>query len=554
MVRPEFVDSNGCVHEGRAQRLPWGNSDVKINVGISKNQFKKCYDECIERCAEIAPWYNLSPLTRVRNAPDALTLLTSDHWQSNRTIGYSYFHHETIVSNEILIAECDESQEFGIEIGDPYVKIDKILKSGYKGDDGPMKNWPTISKSKTTAGLWGFFWKKGALAHSRYSNINTLSSGEGVHSVTVKTAILQQMADLCAMQWIVFWSWINGCWVCIRHRHCAGFDWPFECAVANLLGPTSDAPFHGITEFIKGAPVYVPFDRKILTKIFLDDMSPDKYDIDYNEWKTQEKSGVVLTTSEIMHDMQEKFNIAWNNLLTNAHSNGTLYKFNDEKFRQTQARKISHRLSIYVNNVSMYQWDYHLSTDLFHGVDTHIRYIFNWIVLYSHCVLRNTLNDTLAVVNAIGLPWLTKEVRKFLIKNRQRKWDIAFEWTSNGHYYKLICNNINFAYLELSWTAHRQLESKLLELGITIDDIKNDADLVLDFNLLIPTLKIASHYVAHKHIRRAFSKFWASKTEMHDGVNLPPSVRLLKYHLRKGFWIMLTTIPEIVCLYIICFI
>ena len=320
-----------------------------------------------------------------------------------------------------------------------------------------------------------------------------------------------------------------------------------------VLGHTSDAPFHGITQFIKGKSVYVPFDRKILTKIFLDDMSPDKYDIDYDEWKAQRKSGVVLTTADIMRDMQQKFNDAWNNLLMNANKNGTLHKFNDETFRQTQARKISHRLSIYVNNVSMYDWDYHLSTDLFHGVDTHIRNIFNWVVLFSHCVLCNNVNDTVTVVNAIGLPWLTKEVRKYLIKNRTRKWDITFEWTSNGHNLKLICNNINFAYLELAWTAHRKLEAQLIECGITIDDIQNNQDLVLniDMSLLVPTLKIACQYVAHKHIRRAFSKFWCSETEMHDGVHLPPSVQILKYHLRKGFWNMLTTTPEIVSLYII---
>ena len=56
----------------------------------------------------------------------------------------------------------------------------------------------------------------------------------------------------------------------------------------------------------------------IVTKIILGYLN--------NEWKTQRKSGVVLTTSEIMHEMQEKFNQAWNNLLKSAESNGTLYK------------------------------------------------------------------------------------------------------------------------------------------------------------------------------------------------------------------------------------
>ena len=75
-----------------------------------------------------------------------------------------------------------------------------------------------------------------------------------------------------------------------------------------------------------------------------------------------------------------------------------------ERYRQTQAHKISHRLSIYVNNVSIYDWDYHLLTDFFHCVATHVRYLQLGCFI-SHCALCNNLNDTPTVVNVIGLRW-----------------------------------------------------------------------------------------------------------------------------------------------------
>ena len=236
MHRPEYTDAHGCVREGRATKLPWGNSKAKIDVGLTRNQLKEGYDNCVARCAEIAKWYNVTMSTRVRHAPDGLTLLTSDHFHSNRPIGYSHFDHNQIDRDDILIAEYDDCEKWGINIGDPFYAFDKLLKSGYKGDDGPMKNWPTICKSKTTAGIFGFFWKNGALAHSRFSNLCTLTSGEGVHSFTVRDCILKQMSDLSAMKCVVFWSWIHACWICIPHVHLAGFDWPFECTIGGLLG------------------------------------------------------------------------------------------------------------------------------------------------------------------------------------------------------------------------------------------------------------------------------------------------------------------------------
>ena len=121
---------------------------------------------------------------------------------------------------------------------------------------------------------------------------------------------------------------------------------------------------------------------------------------------------------------------------------------------------------------------------------------------------------------------------------------------------KLICNTLYYAFNELSWTAHDKLESELTDSGVTINDILNSEikNVNIDIGKLIPTLKIAAQYVAHKNMRRAFSKFWSSSTDHKRGNELPASIKILKYHLRKGFYNILNITPEIVslcCIYVL---
>ena len=313
------------------------------------------------------------------------------------------------------------------------------------------------------------------------------------------------------------------------------------------LGPTSYHPFHGITEFIDGEPCAVPFDRDLLTKIFLNDMSPDKYNINFDEWRNQRKSGVVLTTSECIKYMQKEFNREWGNLLIKTQKSGKLYLFNDKKYCQRKASEIARKLSIYVNKVSKHDWDYNMSTDLFHGFNTHMLYSSVWLLVFSHCILLNDVSDSIFVIDSIGLPWLTKAAKEYLDLNRSRSLDNAWNLTSNGHNYKLICNNLYCGYLSLSWTAHDKLEIQLQDSGVTIHDLENNNNVNIDMSFFVPMLKIASQYVAHKNIRRAFSIFWSSTTDKHNGDGLPPTVKKLKYHLNKSFWNLLNFSAETVC-------
>ena len=149
----------------------------------------------------------------------------------------------------------------------------------------------------------------------------------------------------------------------------------------------------------------------------MNDMSPDKYDINFTEWRTQKKSGFVLTTPECVKYMQKEFEHLWSLTLQEAQKNGTLHKFNDESYAQKEKCKISHKLWSYVNNVAMYDWDYAMSTDLFHGFDRHIIYVVIWVLLFSHGVMKNSIDETIAVFKSMGIPWLTKKAQEYIEKN-----------------------------------------------------------------------------------------------------------------------------------------
>ena len=276
-------------------------------------------------------------------------------------------------------------------------------------------------------------------------------------------------------------------------------------------------------------------------------MSPDKYDINFEEWRNERKSGVVLTTSKCIKYMQQEFNRAWENLLVKSQQAGKLYLFNDDNYCQRKAREISRKLSIYVNKVSKHDWDYNMSTDLFHGVNTQVLYSCLWLLLFSHCILLNDVSDSIEVIDSIGLPWLTKSATEYLNLNRSRSLDIPWNLTSNGHNYKLICNNLYCGYLTISWTAHDKLEKQLQESGVTFEELENNNNVSIDMTLFVPMVKIASQYVAHKNMRRAFSKFWSSTTDKYNGNGLPPTVEKLKYHLNKAFWNLLNFSSETVC-------
>ena len=148
----------------------------------------------------------------------------------------------------------------------------------------------------------------------------------------------------------------------------------------------------------------------------------------------------------------------------------------------------------------------------------------------------------------MDIPFVSRKIDEYIEINPKGNLHRDWGFTSNGHGFKLICDRINYGYSEMSWTAHLKLESQLNSVNIQclIDNPLSNID--LDMNLLVPTLKIAAQYTAHKWMRRGWSKLWSSHVEQVPDGQIPPSVLQMKYHFRKGFNIMLHFLPEAVCI------
>lgn len=546
MERQEHTDENGCIYEGQAQRLNWGDSNVKINIGLSRNQFNHSKSNEIDRCKELAEWGSIPESTRIRNAADGLTLLASDHWHSNRTAGHSNFNHEIFKNDNIFYANESQAQNLGIDIGDAVFNVEKRLKSGFKADDAPMSNWPTETSSKTIGGVWGFFWKNGSLAHSRYSNVCTIVSGEGVHSLVVRHAILCQMSQLTKCKKVVFWCWINLCWICIPHSFLCCFDWPFECAIGGFLGHTSNYPYHGICEFINGECAAIEFNTQKLSTIFEEDNIV--FDFNFEDWQRERRNGIVLTTTKCIKYQQEMASTRYYHLLSQAQKQGKLHLFNNKKYRMTKRRQIAHDLQVYIVKDAYTEWEYNMSTDYFHAFDAYVLNMVKLVFFESHCCFKYYKNETKTVCKNMKIQFLNGKVDKYLSDNPTGSLSKNFDITSNGHGYKLICNSLNAAYKKMSWLENDKIESALPDDFVENIVTNNLLSYKVDMNLLVPTLKIAAQYVAHKHMRRGWSKIWISHVEKRLDGRLPKSVKLMKYHWRKGFNILLKFVPEAVCL------
>ena len=142
---------------------------------------------------------------------------------------------------------------------------------------------------------------------------------------------------------------------------------------------------------------------------------------------------------------------------------------------------------------------------------------------------------------------MTKAIDQQLHKNKTGNINVKFHFTSNGAGYKQICSRLYFALNEASWTAHAYLQASLSDLSI--EDIINTpvSQLQIDMSLLVPTMKLAIKYSAHKWMRRGWAGFWASKYTVTAHDIIPRELTDAKYYWRKGFNMLQSCAPEMVC-------
>ena len=566
MTREEYFDNEGRIHVNRARKQKWGDTKTAIDIGLTRTIFEDAKRSILDEVQSWAPWFDTDYLTIVRRADVGVDVLATKHFNCRRWHGWSDCHYSTI-SSEPQITDNNSANKWDLDVGEPFIPRDDNWQTGYRGDDSPMGNWPKNTKSVSVNGIHHGMAKDGILAHSRYTNLTTLISGLGCHSDHVRQETVYQMHQLYAKRSVVIWSFEHCCWICMPHEYKVCCDWPFETAIAGLMGHSGCNPIHGISQIVKGECVAIPYDESVLRDIFKQDISPQNYDIDYDQWRRERKTGVVLTNTAILREHQKIAKTKYLEILEKAYQNGTQAKFEKKEYRQKVRRRIAKEESIYVVDDSIYSWAYNLTTDFFHCFDCYVNIQLKTLIVETHCCYCWSSQQVQGIVQAMSLvvgvyipllcicwfvvacvdiPFVNQSISKQLNKNKSGNINVPFHFTSNGAGYKKICSRLNFAFNEASWIAHEDLVNKLSDLAI--EDIIDTplSQLNIDMSLLVPTMKLAIKYSAHKWMRRGWAGFWASKyTKTPYGV-VPRELVDAKHYWRKGFNMLQCCAPEMV--------
>ena len=403
MSREEWFNDQGQIQVGIAKKRLWGAGNTKMDIGVTRAEFEKEKQRLLAITDKYCPWSNTDYLTRIRDASDSVDFMAESHFNCRRFTGYSDCHFSLINTDEQMVySDETDAAKWQIEEEVPFVQLTNPWRSGYKGDDSPMANWPKDSKSVSVNGIWHFMCKEGILAHSRFTHLATLISGLSCHSDIVRRETLKQLNQLHTKKTVVIWSMIHDCWICMPHIYKSCYDWPFETCIHGLLGHGGCNPIHGISEIINGQCAAIPYDEEILTQIFKEDISPENYDIDLDRWRRQRKSGVVLTNTAILRNHQQRARRKYTKEIQKSHKNGTLHMFNDKAYRQKIRRKIAKKQSIYVVDDELYEWAYNLTTDFFHCFDAYCHIQLKTLIIETHCCYRWTAKQVVKLPKAMS--------------------------------------------------------------------------------------------------------------------------------------------------------
>lgn len=361
-----------------------------VDSGPSRNKIKEFTKEELARFDNFAPWTRDNNVSQWRSPYRGLALLVSDHLDADCVSGYSYFHYKLINQEDIEIATTEIACAWGIESGSRYYIWDYPLRTGVKGDDGKMDNWPQDANVVSLLFVFAFLWNCG-LAHCKFSAMCTLISGEGCHSDLVTSQVKFQVREMKNNDKLVVWSNKANCYCCYNLKFYFCSDWIFECAIFGLTGPTSKCFLHGLTKLVKGKPELLGDDFKSLWDAFESGIDPCFFDVDLQECIDNEIDGYCLTNNEIL----QYYGTKWNKRVhkSNRRRKGALTI--DKK------RQIAHETRTGLLKHPS-DWYYCLLSESFHCFDTYVCHIVKYTIFLCHCAFDWPQSQTLFVVEELG--------------------------------------------------------------------------------------------------------------------------------------------------------
>ena len=391
-VEQEYLNDNGEMCVTKSTRKKWGNTNVLMSTGITKYMLEKRTKEILARVDAYCPMRNVSTTTRVRNVGLAFELLMTDHFNCSRATGKSECHFSMLNPLHVKEVTFEESEEWDIEEGARFIDCQKNgdtlnCRSAFKADDSPFQNFPKDTNSVTVGGAWHFCWTKG-LTHSKYSNIITLVSGEGGHSDLVRYQALKQVSDMSKKKKFAIWCHIYECFVGIHNKFYACLDWCAESAIFGFFGATATFAVHGITGFIEGNPYAIDCrNLAVIRRIFETDIDPLNYDFDFEKWRTEERSGFVLTNTEILKHFQQLFEEGMNNPDNN----------------NVDKNQVAKNQCVWMKDYALFEWSYCMRTEIFHSFHALMHYTVILFVYDEYCVSRRSPAQISQIFNKTSL-------------------------------------------------------------------------------------------------------------------------------------------------------
>ena len=315
------------------------------------------------RVNTIAPMITHDKYLKSRSGIAALYLGLSDGINGKNSGGHNMFHANEFADTIIQIADANTAYLWTIDPGEPFHDDTEKCTTGLCGDDANMANWPSNCGNVAAVELRIKQWKK-HLNHSVYSSVLVLVCSKSSKYIPCRYRILKICEELSNVHRLSVWNLEISAWTCIEHHFSGCHDWVFTCTVYGMLNHASDQFLHGAMIVACGRPTAIDKRKHKLYRWFLAGIPRKNYNIDLEEWRRNAKSGIALTTTEmIKYQWEEKLKPALAKLQEEESDNGNLHKWDDVDYRNKKMTDLATSIGTNINRNPLTSWEYNLLTE-----------------------------------------------------------------------------------------------------------------------------------------------------------------------------------------------
>ena len=341
---------------------------------------------------------------------------------------------------------------------------------------------------------------------------------------------------------MTIWSEKLNCWCCYNVDFGWSSDWMFECAIFGVLSPTAEHFLHGLTHFENGEPKCVNNSRLSLFNAFKDGVSRDNLNVNFAQKREQKWTGYCLTNDDIVKYWSEKI---FAPALATCKKKCKAENWQTRSFRIKKRRAVANKLHVPVL-YEKHSYVYKLQTELFHAFDTWQGTLFRYMIYFTHVSCEWTIKETMALVDDIGVGYLSNQVLAWLNSPGSRDLKKPLTLRTDGTGYKKICESLPLAIFRGMWTCYHYEEPIVQQHEETGESINLSA--------FFPSLVFSSLWTIHYHSRRMWSTMWTTFIKCPSNGDTPVEIREMYSNAEAAGLNMFNYTPGMVCFLYIMYI